>query len=239
MTRAHSLFPDPRLADDYGLVAETDAMTPELLVDAYSHGIFPWSDDPVRWFSPDPRAIFLRERVRLPHKLGKIIRRHGFHVTLDQAFTDVVVACAETHRHEGEWISSGFVRAYSELHAHGQAHSVEVWQGDALVGGLYGVQLRGLFAGESMFYRVANASKVAFAALLAQLDAMGTLLMDAQVINEHTASLGAVLVTRDDYLYLLEHAMRADGTHDGKPWSAEPPPFLHRRVTEPGSESGS
>jgi leucyl/phenylalanyl-tRNA--protein transferase len=220
MTRHGLQFPDPETADSRGLVAVTHALSPELLLAAYSQGIFPWTDNPVGWFSPDPRAIFVRDRIHLPSNLPKLVRRARLRVTYDQAFTAVMEACRGAHADDGEWITDRFVAAYAGLHALGHAHSVEVWQDDALVGGLYGVQVRGLFAGESMFYKVPNASKAAFAALLAQLDAIGTCLMDAQVLNAHTAKLGAVQIRRRDYLKLLGQALATRCLYEGSKWPA-------------------
>ena len=207
-------FPPPDTADDTGLVAVTDSMTPELVLQAYREGIFPWSDNPVRWYSPDPRAIFVAEHVRLPKNLGRLARKQKFVVTFDQAFADVMRGCAKEHFHEGAWISRGFIKTYSALHAMGFGHSVEVWQNEALVGGLYGVQIGGFFSGESMFYTVSNAYKVAFAALIDKLATIGATLLDAQAINAHTARLGAVLVRRETYLKVLKKAIKLDC-----PWS--------------------
>jgi leucyl/phenylalanyl-tRNA---protein transferase len=218
-----SIFPDPESADHHGLVAVSHEITADLLLDAYAHGIFPWSEDPVGWFSPDPRAVFVRDRVKLPKRLGKIMRRSGFSVTFDTAFAEVMRACAESHAAGGTWITSGFFTAYGDLHLSGHAHSVEVWADGALAGGLYGVQLGGLFAGESMFFRVANASKVAFAHLVAQLDSIGTVLIDAQVPNPFTTQLGAVTMRRRRYLELLRSALEVRCRYDGTPWPAAPP----------------
>jgi leucyl/phenylalanyl-tRNA--protein transferase len=223
MARRPLHFPDPRRADARGLVAVTERLDVDLLLEAYGRGIFPWSEHPVRWFSPDPRAVFLRDQLILPRKLDKLMRLGDFRVTLDTAFAEVMQACQSEHAHEGVWISGGFLRAYGELHALGFAHSVEVWQGEALVGGLYGIQLGGLFAGESMFHRVDNASKVAFAHLIGQLDVVGTQLIDAQVLNPHTERLGAVEISRDDYLTRLEHVLPLRCRFAGAKWPAEPP----------------
>ncbi len=218
---SQSNFPPPQSADEYGLVAITEYMNPNLLLDAYYHGIFPWSEGPVRWYSPDPRAIFIQDRVKLPKKLPKIIRKNHFRVTFDTAFEEVITACANLPR-EGSWITDAFIGNYTALHEMGYAHSAEVWQEDRLVGGLYGVQIGGFYAGESMFYRVSNASKVAFAALIEQLDLVGVKLIDAQVLNEHTAKLGAVLTHRRDYLYLLGRAIHLPVRFDAEKWPAEP-----------------
>ena len=209
-------FPDPRGADDDGVVAVGGSFNGRRLLAAYQQGIFPWSGDPVRWYSPEPRSIFWE--VRLPRKLGKMVRRGGFNVTYDRAFREVVEACADIHRPEGEWITDAFVEAYDELHQLGYAHSVEVWQDGALAGGLYGVHVDGLYAGESMFYRVSNASKVAFAALCYHLDALGVALFDCQVINLNTFKLGAALVHRADYLQMLKLALKISVPFSGERW---------------------
>ena len=216
-------FPDPRNADSSGLVAITREIRPDLLLEAYGRGIFPWSEHPVRWYSPDPRAIFLLDRTPTPKKVGKLMRRQGFRVSFDQAFEQVMEGCAEAHRDDGQWISEGFFKAYGQLHRMGYAHSVEVWVEDALVGGLYGVHLGGMFAGESMFHRVSNASKIAFAYLLSFLRHIGVPLIDAQVLNEHTYRLGALLIHRDDFLELLPQALSLPVHYVGVSWPADPP----------------
>ncbi|MBK8480228.1 MAG: leucyl/phenylalanyl-tRNA--protein transferase [Proteobacteria bacterium] len=209
-------FGDPRLAGEEGIVAVGGPFTVERLLVAYRHGIFPWDGDPVRWCSPDPRSIFWK--VRVPRRLGKVVRRHGLRVTFDQAFERVMRACGQHHGLETTWITPQFLAGYAALHEAGHAHSVEVWQDDALVGGLYGVQVNGLFAGESMFYRVTDASKVAFAALVQQLTAVGTVLFDCQAINAHTQRLGAALVSRADYLRMLALAVAVATRGDGARW---------------------
>jgi leucyl/phenylalanyl-tRNA--protein transferase len=209
-------FPDPRDADDEGVVAVGGPLKAKRLLAAYRQGIFPWSGEPVRWHSPDPRSIFWE--VKLPRKLGKMVRRAGFTVSYDRAFRQVAQACADVHRPEGEWITPAFVEAYVELHQLGYAHSVEVWQQGELAGGLYGVHVDGLFAGESMFYHVSNASKVAFAALVYHLDALGVALFDCQVINLNTYNLGAALVHRDDYLRMLKIALKLPTPFSGQRW---------------------
>ncbi len=228
MIRATSHFPDPETADQTGLVAVSEWMNAELLLDAYAHGIFPWSENPVCWYSPDPRAVFVPERIKRPKKMAKAMRRHDLRVTFDRAFEQVMAACAEAHAHAGTWISSAFAQAYVELHRMGQAHSVEVWQEARLVGGLYGVQLGAMFAGESMFHEVTNASKLAFTYLVEQLERMGIHLFDAQVINAFTIQLGAVLVRRSQFLEVLKHAVSARTAFDGRRWPADPPPLTHR-----------
>ncbi len=218
-------FPDPSTADPHGLVAVTRTMTPELLIEAYRRGIFPWSSEPVRWYSPDPRAVFVRQSIHLSKKLRKELRANAYRVTFDTRFREVMEACAAQHEHSGVWITETFVDTYTKLHESGHAHSVEVWHGDRLVGGLYGVQQHGLFAGESMFHHVSNASKIAFAHLARHLHAIGCPLIDAQVLNEHTESLGAVLISRIDYLQLLQRVLLLRTPFDGKRWPEESPPW--------------
>jgi len=228
-------FPDPESADGTGLVAVTEEINADLLLEAYGRGIFPWSEDPVRWYCPEPRAVLVGPYIRMPKKIGKLMRRHELTVTFDTAFRAVIEACSDAHREEGEWISHGFVRAYSELHARGYAHSVEVWQDRTLVGGLYGVQLGAMFAGESMFYSLANASKVAFAYLVHQLAHIGVVLIDAQVLNQHTANLGAALVYRRDFLAMLRRALQIPARLGGEKWPAEP----EFDLSIPGSAPGT
>ncbi len=203
-------LPDPRTADPSGLVIETPKLTPELVLEAYVRGMFPWSEKPARWFSPDPRAVFVREHVRLPSRLGRMVRQGNFHVTFDTAFEDVMRGCRSAHAHEGEWLGDEFIESYGILHKAGYAHSVEVWQNEALVGGLYGIQIGAMFAGESMFYRASNASKVAFAALMAMVEHLGIWFVDAQAANDHTEKLGVVWVTRNDFLKALQQAVHTE-----------------------------
>ncbi len=227
-------FPHPETADEDGVVAIGGPMTPDRLLEAYSRGIFPWSGDPVRWFSPDPRGIFWE--IRLPRKLGKMMRRGGFEVTFDRDFDGVIRACREAHREGGVWITDPFIEAYNQLHRWGFAHSVEVWQQGELVGGLYGVHLRGLYAGESMFHRVTDASKVAFAHLAWHLQTIGTRLIDCQMITEFTWRLGAVLVTRRDYLRLLDNAMRHKTRYEGERWPRAGAPGVAEIALEHAAE---
>ena len=208
MTRgAGSAFPDPNRAARDGLVAYGDELTPTLLIDAYSHGIFPWFDDdaePVLWWSPDPRAVMAPADLHVSKSLAKRIRSGGFRVTADAAFSDVARACAEPRRDSpGTWITRRMQAAYGQLHALGLAHSVETWCGDDLVGGLYGVSLGRMFFGESMFSRVSDASKVAFAHLARQLESWDFSLIDCQLPTAHLASLGAREVPRQHFLELV------------------------------------
>ncbi len=197
-----------------GLVALGGHLDVETLIAAYSAGIFPWSSDPVlTWWSPDPRAIFDLGGWQPHRSVGRSARRAGWRFTVDAAFAEVMRACAETGGDRpSTWITDDFLRAYGELHRRGLAHSVEVWEGEALVGGLYGVALGGFFGGESMFHRRTDASKAAVGHLVARLRAGGFSLLDAQVPTPHLGRLGAVAIPRADYLARLRRALRQRAT---------------------------
>ena len=202
-----SAFPDPNRASREGLVAYGTELTPTLLIDAYSHGIFPWFDDdtePVLWWSPDPRAVMAPTDMRVSKSLAKRIRSGIFRVTVDAAFAEVAAACAEPRTDSGgTWITRRMRSAYQQLHDLGLAHSVETWCGNDLVGGLYGVSLGRMFFGESMFSRLSDASKVALAHLARQLEAWEFTLIDCQLPTQHLASLGAREMPRRDFLELV------------------------------------
>jgi len=205
-------FPDPRTAArtgrHRGLVAVGGDLSPVRLLHAYRCGIFPWTDDPVTWWSPDPRAIFELDRFHVPESLARVIRRGVFRVTMDQAFRDVMSGCASpAPGRETTWISLGFIDAYVRLREAGHAHSVECWQGDELAGGIYGVAIGGLFAGESMFHRRSNASKVALVHVVEHLRSRGFALFDIQQLTPIARQLGAVTIPRDEYLRRLEAAV--------------------------------
>ena len=195
--------------DDAGLVALGGTLDPETLIRAYRSGIFPWSSDPViSWWSPDPRAIFDLDSWRPHRSTGRSARRAGWTFTVDRDFIGVLRACAEpSPDRPSTWITADFERSYSELHRRGLAHSIEVWQGSDLVGGLYGVTLGGFFGGESMFHRVTDASKAAVGFLIDRLRAGGFSLCDAQVPTPHLTRLGAVNISRRDYLERLRRAL--------------------------------
>lgn len=203
-------------AEDWpeGLVAIGGRLDPDTLVRAYRAGVFPWSSHPaVTWWSPDPRAIFPLETFRPHRSLTKAIRRHGWRYTTDRDFAGVMRACAEpTPDRPSTWISEEFVSAYGELHRRGLAHSLEVWEGDELVGGLYGVTLGGFFGGESMFHRRPDASKAAVAFLVEHLRARAFALLDAQVPTPHLASIGAIEIPRSEYLARLAKALTLPAT---------------------------
>jgi len=201
-------FPDHRAANREGLLAlGGDLSVPRLLL-AYRSGIFPWTDDPLTWWSPDPRAIFEINTFRPPKRLETKLRHHTFDLTIDRDFEAVIRACAEPGPgRESTWISPRFIEAYIELHRQGHAHSVEVWQTGSLVGGIYGIAIQGFFAGESMFHRVTDASKIALCHLMEHLRARKFELFDTQVLSPLTARLGAIEIRRRDYLQKLNSAL--------------------------------
>lgn len=187
-------------------------LTSDLLFRAYASGLFPMGDDrtgAVRWHAPDPRAILPFPDFHVPHNLRRRVRRREFTVTTDRAFERVIRACADRDR---TWITPRLIRAYTRLHERGAAHSVECWQDETLAGGLYGVALGGAFFGESMFYRVSNASKVALVHLVRQLQAGGFVLLDTQYSTEHLERFGVVEISRADYMNRLEKALSVDAT---------------------------
>ncbi len=200
---------------------------PDLLLRAYSIGVFPMADsranDDVYWVEPKKRGVLPLDAFRLSRSLAKVIRSDRFTVTADNDFAAVVSHCAEaTQTRPDTWINPAIELAYADLHRRGHAHSIEVRHDGRLVGGLYGVRLGGAFFGESMFSRESNASKVALAWLVARLRVGGFRLLDCQFITDHLASLGAIEVSRDDYVALLDSALGvAGGTVGAEPgWTA-------------------
>jgi leucyl/phenylalanyl-tRNA--protein transferase len=205
-------LPDAGQANAEGLVAAGGGLSVERLREAYAKGMFPWSAAPVTWWSPDPRAVVeITAGVRVSRRLRQKIRQGRYRVTRDQAFRQVVQACAQVPRSDGEtWISPAIAEAYVQLHAAGDAHSLEIWnENGALTGGIYGVALAGCFSGESMFHRETDASKLALYHLTEHLRERGFLLFDAQVLNPFTRSMGAVEVPRSRFLAQLSQALQA------------------------------
>jgi leucyl/phenylalanyl-tRNA--protein transferase len=194
---------DPEAGDVVGFGAD---LRPATLVDAYRRGIFPWPHPGVAlpWFSPDPRAVIPVTGLRVSRSLRQRMRRCGWTTTVDKAFDAVIAACARRPAGEGTWIGRDMEQAYTRLSRLGWARSVEVWDGDALVGGLYGVAVGGCFTGESMFHRSTDASKVALADLVERWREAGGALVDVQLPTEHLTTLGAVEVTRAEFLAHLE-----------------------------------
>jgi leucyl/phenylalanyl-tRNA--protein transferase len=203
-------FPDHQAANRDGLLALGGDLSVPRLLTAYRSGIFPWTDDPLTWWSPDPRAIFEIEKFRPPRRLETKLRHHPFTLTFDRDFEAVIHACAEpAEGRESTWISLRFIDAYIELHRQGHAHSVEVWHDGKLVGGVYGIAINGFFAGESMFHRETDASKIALCHLIDHLRARGFELFDTQVLSPLTARLGAIEIRRAEYLDRLARALRS------------------------------
>ena len=235
-------FPDVReaLAEPNGLLAIGGDLSVARLVNAYRHGIFPWysARDPILWWSPDPRTVLRPRRLRVSHSLRKLLRRRGLGVTLDRDFPAVIKACAQPReRGGGTWLVPEMISAYRALHVRGIAHSVEVWQDGALVGGLYGVAIGGVFFGESMFSRADNASKVALVHLCQRLDSWGFGMIDCQVMTGHMIRMGAVQVRRSRFIDMVE-ALRDQPSPRGS-WDdgqiSYPQPF----VTDASGEGGN
>lgn len=203
-----SRFPDPRYARG-DVVALGDDLTVETLRDAYRHGIFPWPHEelPLPWFSPRRRTIIVFEEVHIGRTLRKTMKRAPYTFTIDRAFRDVIRACATAPRVEdGTWIGPAIIEAYTRLHDAGDVHSVEAWQGDALIGGLYGVDAGGVFTGESMFHHAPDASKLALLHLIDHLRARGATWLDCQVMTDHMRALGAREIPRARFLDKLAEA---------------------------------
>lgn len=206
-------FPDPMRFDADGLVAVGGDLRPERLLAAYASGVFPWYAEGYvpMWWSPDPRAVLEPDRLHVSRSLHKVLRRGGFELTWNTCFDRVMRECGR-RRADGTWILAEMVRAYGELHRRSAAHSLEVWSDRDLVGGIYGVQVGGLFAAESMFHRRRDMSKVALVALVRSLFAAGIALFDVQFVTPHLRSLGARELPRREYLERL--AVERDRTVD-------------------------
>jgi len=201
----HEEFPDPNTALDEpnGLLAAGGDLSPERLLDAYRRGIFPWYSDgePILWWSPDPRMVFATERVHVAARLRRSLRGCEWTIRADTAFVDVVRACAAPRTQQrGTWITPNMLAAYQRLHALGSAHSIEVYDADRLIGGIYGVAVGHMFFGESMFSAMTNGSKVALIALCKTLHEWGFPLLDAQVASPHLQTLGAFEIPRRRFL---------------------------------------
>jgi len=184
----------------------------DALLNAYASGWFPMAVAPgeIRWYSPDPRGIIPLDTFHVPARLARTLRKHAFEIRVDTVFRDVITACSERRDADGNWIDREIIESYCALHERGFAHSVEVWQADGLVGGLYGVAIGGAFFGESMFHRVTDASKAALVALVDRLRARGFSLLDTQWVTDHLLQFGAIEVTKRRYLRLLDEALALD-----------------------------
>lgn len=217
------VFPHPSTASPEGIVAVGAAPHPAVLKDAYRQGIFPWPHQgmPLLWFSPDPRFVVVPTEAHLHRSLKKELKRTTLDVRADTAFRAVIEGCAERRRkgQRGTWITEDMIEGYCALHDEGLAHSIEAWRGDKLVGGLYGVSFGTVFFGESMFQLEPDASKIAFATLLANLVAWGFSLVDCQSHTEHLERFGAVHWPRERFLELLAKEVRAP-TREGR-WLLE------------------
>jgi len=210
-------FPDVELAmqEPDGLLAVGGALTPEWLLHAYRHGIFPWygPGQPILWWAPNPRLVLFPGQLHVSRSLARVIKKGNFSVTLDEAFTEVITACAATRPGQsGTWITPEMHAAYVRLHRDGYAHSAECWYQGQLAGGLYGVAIGGIFFGESMFTCMTDASKVAFVVLVRQLERWGFRLIDCQVHTDHLASLGASTLPRPVFTSILEQECLKPGT---------------------------
>jgi leucyl/phenylalanyl-tRNA---protein transferase len=212
-SRSHRPVLRPESADESGLVAVGGDLLPARLLEAYRRGVFPWYNegDPVCWWSPDPRAIFELDRFHVSRRFRRTLRSARFTCTINQAFSAVIRGCANRPG-EGTWITPDMIGAYERLHRLGYAHSVEAWCGGLLAGGVYGVTLGGLFAGESMFSVVRDGSKVALACLVERLRQRHFCLLDIQFLTDHTARLGAIEIPRVQYLARLRHALTCRDT---------------------------
>ncbi len=206
-------FPPVEEAEEIGLLAIGGDLSPQRLLLAYSLGIFPWYNpgEPILWWSPDPRCVLFPDQIHISRSLHKVLKRGDFHVTFDRDFSAVIEGCRQVRTEQGTWITPEMYSAYVELHRLGFAHSVECWQDDQLVGGLYGISVGRCFFGESMFSRVTNASKVAMVTLCRQLQILGFRLLDCQQSSEHLLSLGATEITRDFFCSLLADGLPGDG----------------------------
>ena len=206
-------FPDPESAEADGLIGVGGVLNTANLLRAYSMGIFPWTSKPVSWWSPDPRGIIEIGGLHINRSLRRFLKKNPYEITFNQDFEGVIRGCAQG-RDEGTWIDEDIIRAYVGFHLSGFAKSVECWADGKLVGGLYGVAFKGLFAGESMFSRADNASKVALTFLMDRLVERGYQLMDIQMLTPVTASLGGVAIPRSEYLRRLEMAMECECQFD-------------------------
>lgn len=219
------VFPRPEWADASGLLGVGGDLRPERVMLAYAHGIFPWYSDgqPILWWSPDPRMVLYPPDLVIQRSLRKRIAQEPYRLTMDTAFEAVIDRCATVPRpmQDGTWITREMRDAYVELHRLGHAHSVEAWQGDRLVGGLYGVALGSAFFGESMFAEAKDASKIAFVAFIRQLECWGCTVVDCQVYTEHLARFGAVEVPRSAFLRDIQTARH--GTLPSGRWHFDEP----------------
>lgn len=205
-------FPDPADAEPDGLLAVGGSLSPHRLVAAYSLGLFPWyhEDSPPLWWTPDPRCVLPPEAFHLPRSLARVLKRQTFSFSFDADFSAVIHACAEPRGdYDGTWLIPEMIEAYITLHRMGLAHSVEAWRDGVLVGGLYGIALGSIFFGESMFFREPDASKAAFAHLVAALRDNGFTLIDCQQVTSHLLRFGAGPISRAEFMRRLDKGLAA------------------------------
>lgn len=197
------MFPSGNLAEKDGLIAFGGKITVDFIIEAYSNGIFPWynSDEPILWWCPNPRTIFLVDKIHISKSMKKLIKNQNYKITFDTAFDKVIENCKNTRK--DTWINEDIIKVYSELYKLGLAHSVEVWDNNKLLGGLYGLCLGKVFFGESMFSLAPNTSKLALISLGKFLNKEGFRIIDCQVHNEHLQSLGAIEIGRREFLRIL------------------------------------
>lgn len=206
-----SSFPPPRFAERDGLLAVGGDLSQKRLLNAYAAGIFPWYSEgsPILWWSPDPRLVLLPDELKVSRSLRQCLRKGVFKITINEAFEEVIRACADIRRkgQKGTWITKEMKDAYIQLHHAGYAHSVEAWDEEGLAGGLYGIILKKVFFGESMFAKKNNASKAAFVTFVEQLRLRDFVMIDCQMKTEHLISLGAREISRAAYLKILKKAL--------------------------------
>ncbi len=211
---ANSPFPTLDQALDDGLLAVGGDLSPQRLLNAYRNGIFPWFNehDPILWWSPDPRMVLFTDQIKISKSLKKTLKNTELSITMDRAFSEVMAACSAPRKNtngeteSGTWIHPEMIEAYTGLHQQGIAHSIECWQNDDLVGGLYGIAIGRIFFGESMFSTVRDSSKIALVTLCQQLKHWGFPLIDCQIYSQHLASMGAIEIERKQFIsYLDKH----------------------------------
>ena len=199
------------LSQPDGLLAIGGNLRPETLSKAYERAIFPWytEEDPILWWSPSNRCVLMPESFYISSSLRRILRQKYYSVTSDKCFREVVLACSKPRGDGGTWINSAMIDAYSDLHQHGQAHSIEVWDKKSLVGGIYGVLVGDVFSGESMFSSVNNGSKIAMAHLCKYMSSAGMFCLDCQIENPHLITLGTELIPRSTFVEHLSKSLGA------------------------------
>ncbi|HOT14122.1 MAG TPA: leucyl/phenylalanyl-tRNA--protein transferase [Bacteroidales bacterium] len=207
---ADLIFPHPSYAEEDGFLAYGGDLTSERIILAYKNGIFPWFNpgDPIMWWSPNPRCVLFPEKLKVSKSLLTVLKKKKFTIKCDSAFLEVIVHCAKTARKKqtGTWITNEIIDAYANLHKMGIAHSIEAYQNDKLVGGLYGLAIGKVFFGESMFYHVSDASKVAFCHLVKYLNVKGYQIIDNQMQTEHLMRFGSELIDRSAFLDIVKKA---------------------------------